>query len=466
MNNSSKKIIKLDLTQFGSGYLNQKVIDDINTLPKGIKLTEEDYNELQEEDKTSFPFFCPDTDPIMCNLNSNHIGLCKRTIEQCNDERGNDVVPVIFANGSRSGSTGEKFGYHTNNLFDFCGNADLVTSETFDDYDVMTDIDNVKIMTYNIWGIIKKPKLTLPEAITTMEIMTVRMKKIAEIIKNEDPDIICFQEMTPEALAMLRANLSDLSDGKQYYEFNDNMFPDKTLLNYRDVRGRDLETYVMSKYKPKGVYQYTLSGNLGYPNDVMIVEFNNFIVVNCYLQAGSKHSAGQEDKWMHYSRCRIEELRALKNILDSDKFSGKKILMMGDFNFNISDSKESLSEWPENMIISEMNLRDAWNVLHPGEDGFTEDTDINNMRFNTKFLEKKFRYDGIFYKSDDDSLTPQTIKIIGTEPINVSAGLSERFIKYMSNPNRRDELQGIDRTTGRINIHPSDHFGLVAQFTF
>ena len=292
------------------------------------------------------------------------------------------------------------------------------------------------------------------------------MKEIAQIIKDENPDIICLQEMAPEALALLRANMGNLSH--KYFEFNENLFPDRTILDYNQVHGRDLEVYILSKHKPHSVYQYTLSGNLGYPNDIMIIVFSNLVIVNCYLQAGSKYSSGQEHKWFHYSRCRIEELRAIKNILNTEQFKHKKIIIVGDFNFNISSSEESLSEWPENIIISEMNLLDTWKELHPGEEGLTENTDINFMRYNTKFLEKKFRYDGIFYKNTEENtsvLTPTSIELIGTTPINISEGLNYRFIEYLSDPTRKDELKGIDSETNRVNIHPSDHFGLVANFT-
>lgn len=452
------------MEKYGGRYLNS----DIKDTNSPVKLNKEIYDAKDENSKDEFPFYCPDDKPYICNIGSKNMGLCVKQVGDCDADRDESPIPPIYDSKGTNENDGSKYGYHADNITDYCGHVKQVVHLKCEDYDNKENIKlingyNLKVMTYNIWGLLKK-KQKLPQFITSLEMMVRRMKRIGEIIKEEDPDIICLQEVNPEALAIFRANLPDLPDGNKYHEFISNLFPNNTVLDYSDIRGRTLETYILSKTKPKNVYQYLVSGNLGYPNDMMIAEYEDIVIVNCYLQAGSKHSPGQESKWFHYSRCRMEELHAIFELL-KEKFANKKITIMGDFNFNITPDRSQHSNWPENIIIKRSGFTDAWNELHPDDPGLTEDTSVNNMRFNTKFLEKQFRYDGIFYRSPKDGdMKAKTIKMIGTESINVSNGFDYRFKKYLSDPSREDELRGVD-DDGKINIHPSDHFGLCAEFT-
>jgi len=86
--------------------------------------------------------------------------LCKETIHKCDESRDNQPIPIIpDSNYFPNIPTGtNKFGYHSNNILDFCGTANLVSSTIFDDYNDVEfkKLNNLTIMTYNIWGLFKK----------------------------------------------------------------------------------------------------------------------------------------------------------------------------------------------------------------------------------------------------------------------------------------------------------------------
>ena len=91
-----------------------------------------------------------------------------------------------------------------------------------------------------------------------------------------------------------------------------------------------------------------------------------------------------------------------------DNTDNKNIITVGDFNCNLDGSIE---DWPELKELKKSNFKDLWKDKGYG-DGFTENTDINFMRWNLKSKAKKFRYDAILYKG---SFKPININLIGTE---------------------------------------------------
>jgi len=59
--------------------------------------------------------------------------------------------------------------------------------------------------------------------------------------------------------------------------------------------------------------------------------------------------------------------------------------------------------------------RDAWPALRPGEDGFTEDTSINLMRYDMKDKHRHVRFDRVLLKGRQ--WTAADIQLLGTEPV-------------------------------------------------
>ena len=122
--------------------------------------------------------------------------------------------------------------------------------------------------------------------------------------------------------------------------------------------------------------------------------------------------------------------RKIEEIYESKNGGGSSIIC-GDFNF--------CSTWDENNVISSQFV-DVWSELNSSEDGWTEDTKINIMRFKEKEKDKQVRFDRIllFDQINPNSswhLKPVSIELIGTLPVDKEK-----------------------------EIWPSDHFGLFSSF--
>lgn len=96
---------------------------------------------------------------------------------------------------------------------------------------------------------------------------------------------------------------------------------------------------------------------------------------------------------------------------------------------------------------------DVWEHLRHGEPGWTEDTDVNEMRFIASGKHKQVRFDRVLQlcKEEDGPphakyrAEPEGIRLLGTEKIaEVTVGHGE--------------------WAEAMPIWPSDHFGLSAQF--
>jgi len=118
---------------------------------------------------------------------------------------------------------------------------------------------------------------------------------------------------------------------------------------------------------------------------------------------------------------RQRQLNAIFPQLDS----ADDAVLMGDFNL--------CSTWPEENKHLDDRYIDMWPALRE-DPGWTVDTDRNQMTFDAKKKEKSVRFDRVLLRTRGDYWRPQSIKLLGDEPIN----------------------------EGYPVIHPSDHFGLSA----
>jgi tyrosyl-DNA phosphodiesterase 2 len=94
------------------------------------------------------------------------------------------------------------------------------------------------------------------------------------------------------------------------------------------------------------------------------------------------------------------------------------------------------------IVLGDFNMRDAensrigppycdlWSALRPGEAGYTEDTSINHMRFDSKDEHRHVRFDRVLLKGS--GWAPAGIELLGTEAISAA----------------------------HPRVFPSDHFGL------
>ena len=402
-------------------------------LNHNIYFTLNEYNALNNNMKSLCPFYCPNEYPYFCGKDSNSFGLCKKRLEDCNNVNIEGVIPILAVDNPNKGS---KYGYYTDNLHRRCNNIILNKEKKFD---LSNDIENIlmfSIMTYNIWGLPPKNDFVL-------KLMKIRINLVADIIIKNNPDIICFQEVSLIPLRILKKRLSLIYK----YQYETDYFFDKIL-----ERNREVETITFSKYPVCNYQVYGLDGNLRYNNSLIRTEFSNFVLYNVYLQAGSKKSPGQEYYWFHYTRCRIDQLKRIKELIEKDT---KPVIICGDFNFHLDGG----DEWLEYNEIKDY-FKDSWKDLNK-KDGFTENTDINTMRWNLKFQEKKVRYDGILYKYKNNNIYPFFSKIVGKKSVSLDNKMTKLFIKnFVSNDHKKIKYN--NKKT--INIFPSDHFGVITKF--
>jgi exonuclease III len=421
-------------------------------LNHNVYFTLNEYNALNNNTRSLYPFYCPNEYPYFCGKDSNSFGLCKKRLEDCNNVNIDGVIPILACH-TDYGNKGAKYGYYTDNLHMRCKNIILNKEKTFYTSDIQLPL-MFSIMTYNIWGLPPKNDFIL-------KLMKIRINLIADIIIKNNPDIICFQEVSLIPLRILKKRLSFLYK----YQYETDYFFDEI-----SQRNREVETITFSKYPVCNYQVYGLDGNLRYNNSLIRTEFNNCVVYNVYLQAGSKKSPGQEYYWFHYTRCRIDQLKRIKELIEKDT---KPVIICGDFNFHLDGG----DEWLEYNEIKDY-FKDSWKELNK-KDGFTENTDINTMRWNLKFQEKKVRYDGILYRATTSctaspqadsracliktgcTIRPFFSKIVGKQSVPLNKEMTKLFIKnYISDEHKKIKYN--NKKT--INIFPSDHFGVITKF--
>jgi tyrosyl-DNA phosphodiesterase 2 len=398
-------------------------------LNHNVYFTLNEYNLLNNNMKSLYPFYCPNEYPYFCGKNSNSFGLCKKTLEECDNVNIDGVIPILLVDNINKGS---KYGYYTDNLHRRCNNIILNKEKNFELS--ISKIFMLSIMTYNIWGLPPKNDFVF-------KLMKIRINLIADIVIKNNPDIICFQEVSLIPLQILKKRLSLIYK----YQYETDYFFDEIL-----ERNREVETITFSKYPVSNYQVYGLDGNLRYNNSLIRTEFSNFVLYNVYLQAGSKKSPGQEYYWFHYTRCRIDQLKRIKELIEKDT---KPVIICGDFNFHLDGG----DEWLEYNEIKDY-FKDSWTDLNK-KDGFTENTDINTMRWNLKFQEKKVRYDGILYKSNN--IYPFFSKIVGKKSLPLNNKMTQLFIKNFVSDEHHKIKYNNKKT---INIFPSDHFGVITKF--
>lgn len=398
-------------------------------LNHNVYFTLNEYNLLNNNMKSLYPFYCPNEYPYFCGKNSNSFGLCKKTLEDCDNVNIDGVIPILSIDNINKGS---KYGYYTDNLHRRCNNIVLNKEKNFELS--ISKIFMLSIMTYNIWGLPPKNDFVL-------KLMKIRINLIADIVIKNNPDIICFQEVSLIPLQILKKRLSLIYK----YQYETDYFFNEIL-----ERNREVETITFSKYPVSNYQVYGLDGNLRYNNSLIRTEFSNFVLYNVYLQAGSKKSPGQEYYWFHYTRCRIDQLKRIKELIEKDT---KPVIICGDFNFHLDGG----DEWLEYNEIKDY-FKDSWTDLNK-KDGFTENTDINTMRWNLKFQEKKVRYDGILYKSNN--IYPFFSKIVGKKSLPLNNKMTQLFIKNFISDEHHKIKYNNKKT---INIFPSDHFGVITKF--
>lgn len=220
-----------------------------------------------------------------------------------------------------------------------------------------------------------------------------RYLAIAELLAARLPDVVVLQEVTPAAL--------DVFDGQGWIREH-----------YRRaaVVGDPVGNYgmlMMSRLPLSDVTYTPLPTRLS--RGFLRARCGELVVCSIHLDSG-KHSA----------RLRERQLRRIFRALRRDRDA----VVLGDF--NMRDEEDHRIGAP---------YRDVWRALRPDEPGYTEDTDVNLMRWDSKPKRRQVRFDRVLVKGD--TWAASDIELLGTEPISPETP----------------------------RIFPSDHFGVWCRLT-
>jgi tyrosyl-DNA phosphodiesterase 2 len=229
-----------------------------------------------------------------------------------------------------------------------------------------------------------------------------RHAALFELVRQREPDVIAFQEITPASLDQLLS----LPWVRESYSCSD--IATDTFESYGVVVLSRLPIAKLSLIE----FQSLMDRKLVLA-ELLINDESLFI--------GGVHLESLRES----AQLRIEQVMQLRDHLSRHSHN----IVMGDFNM--------CSSWSQNEIV-ETNFEDAWHQLHPDLPGYTEDTSVNSMVLGMKGMREAVRFDRVVYRSQSaqGSWVPTQIERLGMEPI--SADLP--------------------------NVFPSDHFGLVADF--
>jgi len=384
--------------------------------------------------------FCQKETPILCGTATLARGLCVKGVAECS-ERNPGNRPILEIADSKEG---ESYGYTSENLGRGCYSFKKDYEKTFDQPDRVPD--TFSLMTYNIWGLSSHKKL--------VKLFKLRKELLLKTLSSSEVDMFCLQEMSKESYEEMKEWIS------QYKFASEVPYPSNNI-----KRNRNVEVYFVSKYRPKKITIYGIVGVLGYENSLIVVEYPNLVIFNLYSQAGSKHSIGQENTWIHYSRCRYDIMNMIYDTLPKNL----PIIICGDFNFHLDGT---VADWPEMDMIKKFEQAgfiDAYRKIHK-VGGLTENTDENLMRWNQKLVHKKFRYDAILYRPVK-SWSVVGAEVIGKERVYLNHEDSEWFYKEVSEASKSGgmgigKMRGVRKTRRgfRIPIHASDHFGVAVKF--
>lgn len=207
---------------------------------------------------------------------------------------------------------------------------------------------DVKLVTYNVWF---SSKNWLNRAIV-----------LFRIVKDQDPDVICFQEVTSDFLKVLLRedwvrNLYFISDALG-----------STVVPYGVV--------ILSKIPMKHLTIHTLPTNMG--RRFLMCELE---VSGCTIHIGTVHLESMQN-----TQIRLQQLERIQSITQS--FSN--VFILGDFNFHVQST--------ENRFIADL---DAWAKLH----GLTDPQKSRRGPMIDRVISKS------------QVFVPTSMQVLGCEPV-------------------------------------------------
>ena len=240
------------------------------------------------------------------------------------------------------------------------------------------DRDQLTLTTFNIWF--------------NSYFADERYGAIAELLSRDLPDVMVLQEVTPSALTLFLAQpwirqhylrAAIVGDGVGNYGMLMLSRLPITRVTYTRLPTRLARGYLRAELSINGRPQ---------------------MICSVHLESGKAAA-----------RLRGWQLRRLFRALRT----AEDAVLLGDFNMRDNENRRIAADYC-----------DVWPALRPREEGFTEDTSINLMRFDSKNKHRQVRFDRVLVKGP--AWTPADIELLGTAPVS----------------------------TALPRVFPSDHFGV------
>ncbi|KAK9155680.1 hypothetical protein Sjap_003160 [Stephania japonica] len=263
----------------------------------------------------------------------------------------------------------------------------------------------LKVMTYNVWF---REDLELHK----------RMKALGELIQQNSPDVICFQEVTPNIYGIF-----EQSDWWKTYRCS----VSNVMANTRPYFCMQLSKLPVKSLSCKPF------GNSVMGRELCVAEIEvdmgkTLVVATTHLESPCPAPPTWDQM---YSKERVAQAKEAVSVLNRSP----NIIFAGDMNWD--DAKDGqfplLDGWT-----------DAWTELRPGERGYTYDTKTNQMLTGNRTLQK--RLDRFLCNLKDFKISE--IDMIGTDAI---PGLS-----YCKQKKVKNEVKKL-----MLPVLPSDHYGLL-----
>jgi len=210
---------------------------------------------------------------------------------------------------------------------------------------------------------------------------------LAELARQQ-ADVIALQEVTPELLAIIER----AAWVRDAYAFSD-----------RAVVGYDV--LLLSRREVGSFAMVELPTMMG--RRLLVAE------LACGLTVATVHLESLRDR----ASWRATQLGIILPWLAE---SYPDALLVGDMNFGDDDAIESEA------IAADPQLIDVWPALHPGDAGYTIDSDVNGMRLAASGIPAHKRLDRVFLRAQRWRAT--AIERLGTEAIDdVGTFISDHF---------------------------------------
>ncbi|KAL5578827.1 hypothetical protein UlMin_011269 [Ulmus minor] len=266
-------------------------------------------------------------------------------------------------------------------------------------------LDTLKILSYNVWF---REDLELHR----------RMKALGELIELHSPDIMCFQEVTPNIYEIFQKSSwwkvyacsvsKEMTFSRPYFCMQLSKLPVKSFSCEpfgNSIMGRELCVAEIEVKKDKPL-----------------------VVATSHLESPCP---GPPTWDQMFSKERVEQAKEAINILKKNQ----NVIFGGDMNWD--DKLDGKFPFPDGWI-------DAWAELKPGENGWTYDTKSNKMLSGNRALQK--RLDRFICQFHDFKICG--IEMIGMEAIPGLSHIKEKKVKK--------EIKKLE-----LPVLPSDHYGLL-----